>query len=245
MAAVFRLFRLAGLLCLALFGPAPVLAEPGASLFAAALAGAPARPLIAAPGAARPGGLLAGREAGNLFSFRPRAQTVALAVVRAPAGAGRLARLRDLIAAAEAGPAGYDAVQHGARVRPARAPTEMTLDEIFAWIAETPGQPHAIGRYQVIPKTLRHLVARLDLPGHARYSPDVQDLMADQLMREAGLDRFLAGEIGRHAFMNALTRVWAGLPTDSGKSHYHGYAGNAATMSWAAFDAEMARIFPG
>ena len=37
----------------------------------------------------------------------------------------------------------------------------MTLDEIFAWIAATPGQPHAIGRYQFIPDTLRMLVNRL------------------------------------------------------------------------------------
>ena len=39
----------------------------------------------------------------------------------------------DLIARAEAGPKGYDAVQYGARIRPAKKPTQMTLAEIEAW----------------------------------------------------------------------------------------------------------------
>jgi hypothetical protein len=41
-----------------------------------------------------------------------------------------------------------------------------------------------------------------------------------------------------------LARIWAGLPTSSGRSFYDGYAGNKATMSWAAFDTAMAEIFP-
>ena len=45
--------------------------------------------------------------------------------------------------------------------------------------------------------------------------------------------------------MDSLAKIWAGLPTSSGRSHYDGYAGNAATMSWAQFDDEMARILEG
>jgi hypothetical protein len=55
----------------------------------------------------------------------------------------------------------------------------------------------------------------------------------------------LAGKMERHDFMNNLARIWAGLPNSSGKSHYEGYAGNKAVMTWDKFDAEMARIFPG
>jgi hypothetical protein len=51
--------------------------------------------------------------------------------------------------------------------------------------------------------------------------------------------------MNRHQYMNNLAQIWAGLPTSSGKSHYHGFAGNRATMTWARFDAEMAKIFPG
>lgn len=151
----------------------------------------------------------------------------------------------DLIAEAEAGRAGYDAVQHGARVRPAKLPTQMTLQEVYDWIAATPGQPHAIGRYQFIPSTLKRLVAIIGAQPTDQFSPALQDRLADQLLAEAGLAQFQAGELPRHAFMNNLAKIWAGLPNSTGKSHYHGYAGNRATMTWAHFDTQMARIFAG
>ncbi len=53
------------------------------------------------------------------------------------------------------------------------------------------------------------------------------------------------GTQSREAFMHNLSKIWAGLPTASGRSYYHGYAGNAATMSWDAFNARMRAIFPG
>ena len=77
------------------------------------------------------------------------------------------------------------------------------------------------------------------------FTQAVQDALADVLLKEAGIKRFTAGALPRHAFMNNLAKIWAGLPNDTGKSHYHGYAGNKATMTWASFDAQMARIFPG
>lgn len=121
----------------------------------------------------------------------------------------------------------------------------MTLGDIFAWIEATPGQPHAIGRYQFIPSTLARLVTILDAGPHDRFSPHMQDRLADILLHEAGLAHFRAGQMTRHEFMNNLARIWAGLPTSLGRSHYHGYAGNAATMSWSDFDSEMAHIFEG
>lgn len=153
--------------------------------------------------------------------------------------------LRDLIASAEAGPMGYDAVQHRARVRPARPPTAMTLAEIFAWIKATPGQPHAIGRYQFIPSTLAYLVEQLGVPANARFEPILQDRLADALLDQAGLPDFLAGRLDRRAFMNAIAKIWAGLPNSTGRSHYAGVAGNKAVLSWARFEAEMQSIFPG
>lgn len=153
--------------------------------------------------------------------------------------------IRHLIAQAEAGRDGYDAVQYGARIKPDRPPTQMTLGDVFAWIKDTPGQPHAIGRYQFIPSTLARLVTILDASPHERFSPQMQDRLADILLQEAGLDAYRAGRMTRHGFMNNLAKIWAGLPNSSGRSHYHGYAGNAATMSWARFDTEMARIFQG
>ncbi len=193
---------------------------------------------------ARAQSLFVGRAGGSLFAPLPPREG------GAPGGLilgsdPQAAMVRNLIAQAEAGPAGYDAVQHGARRRPDRPPSEMTLGEIFAWIEATPGQPHAIGRYQFIPPTLARLADRLGAGPDDRFSPQMQDRLADILLHEAGLAAFRSGGITRHEFMNNLARIWAGLPNATGRSHYHGHAGNAATMSWAQFDAEMTRIFQG
>ena len=153
--------------------------------------------------------------------------------------------IRDLIAQAEAGRDGYDAVQYGARRRPARPPTQMTLGEIFAWTEATPGQPHAIGRYQFIPSTLERLVNILGAGPDELFSPQMQDRLADVLLHEAGLAAYRSGEITRYAFMDNLAKIWAGLPNSSGRSHYHGFAGNVATITWDRFDSEMAHILQG
>ena len=152
--------------------------------------------------------------------------------------------IRGLIAQAEAGKAGYDAVQLSAKIKPPQRPTELTIGEIYAWIKETPGQHHAIGRYQFIPKTLRRLVDHAGIDETARFTPALQDRLADQLLKEAGLQKLISGNMGRKSFMNRLATIWAGLPTSSGKSHYDGYAGNSATMSWRHFEREMAKYFP-
>ncbi len=190
--------------------------------------------------------LFIGRDHRGLFSDRPAHQP---AFADADAGVAALRGsdvqvIRALIEEAESRRDGYDAVQFGARIKPPKAPTRMTLGEIYAWIKATPGQPHAIGRYQFVPDTLRRVAKRAGVAPSARFSAAVQDRLADVLLAEAGLHRFRSGALSRGAFMNNLAKIWAGLPNDTGKSHYHGYAGNKATISRARFDAVMARIAP-
>ncbi len=194
--------------------------------------------------------LFRGRDSGTFFEPRTRGAGLSGPASEAlaapiPAFGSQADRVRHLIARAEAGRDGYDAVQYGARRRPHNSPTQMTIAEIDAWIRATPGQQHAIGRYQFIPSTLRRLVRQAGVEAHERFTPGLQDRLADMLLAEAGYADAASGRLGRHAFMNNLAKIWAGLPTSSGRSHYHGLAGNAATMSWARFDAEMAQIFRG
>lgn len=210
--------------------------------------GAPPTRMVSAPS------LFIGQTEGGMFEpFPVRAAafpvpTDVASAARAPTGTlggTPVARLRHLIAQAEAGRAGYDAVQHGARIKTPKRPTDMTIAEIYQWIDDTPGQPHAIGRYQFIPATLRRLVRASGIPTGATFSPAVQDALADILFVEAGYSRFTAGRMPREEFMHNLAKIWAGLPLPNGKSYYQGYAGNKATMSWAYFNGEMARIFDG
>lgn len=158
--------------------------------------------------------------------------------------ARQLDRLFDLIARAEAGPAQYDAVHHRARILPPAPPTRLTLGEILDWIAATPGQPHAIGRYQFIPDTLRYLMRVEGVPPDTVFSPVVQDRLATRLVMDAGLADYLAGLIPPRAFMDKLAYVWAGLPLPDGRSAYEGIAGNKATISRAAYEARFLAIFP-
>jgi hypothetical protein len=215
----------------------PVAAEVASLFQQAALAGGGRSPGASQGGAS----LFSDRRPGSLFAPLPTG--------RGPVGSrgfaeGPIDRLLTLIATAEAGPAGYDAVQSGARIRPPKPPTQMTLGQIYAWIDATPGQPHAIGRYQFIPDTLRRVARERRFGPDTRFSPGVQDALAAVLLEEAGLSRFRSGEMDRRRFMRNLARIWAGLPLPSGKSFYHGYAGNKATMTWARFDAAMTRIWP-
>ncbi len=237
---VIRVLGAAGLLCAT---AAPGLAEPGLAWTGGnpppmlRLAAAPLVALNAAPR----GGLFADRQARDLFAALPdRGALDGIA-----AGEPVRARLRDLIARAEAGPAGYDAVQGGARRPPPHRPTRMTLGDIFEWIDATPGQHHAIGRYQIIPATLRRLVARAGLDPGTRFSPAVQDRLADMLLEDAGFGAVHRGEMTRADFRLNLAKVWAGLPTPSGQSYYHGIAGNRAVMGHDSYARAVDAILGG
>jgi len=158
--------------------------------------------------------------------------------------AAAVSKLRSLISQAESRRHGYDAVQHGAKRKPAKRPTQMTVGEVFAWIKATPGQPHAIGRYQFIPSTLKRLVKTLGVKPSARFDARLQDRLADVLLQEAGIERLYAGTLTLNGFMHNLAKIWAGLPLPNGKSYYQGYAGNKASISYAYYAKEMGRIFP-
>ncbi|MFK7882404.1 hypothetical protein [Roseobacter sp.] len=154
----------------------------------------------------------------------------------------KLDRLLSVVASAEA-PKGYNSIHCSAKRLPCKKPVRMTLGEIPAWTRATSGQNHAIGRYQIIPKTLDRLTRALRLPRSTRFDKHTQDMMARLLVDEAGFSKFLTARISQDQFMDNLARVWAGLPVRSGRSAYHRYAGNRATISRAQFASAMREIF--
>lgn len=120
----------------------------------------------------------------------------------------------------------------------------MTLGEIRRWIAATPGQQHAIGRYQIIPAILDSLVRRTGLPPETLFDAAVQDRLGNLLIHDAGYAEFAAGRLTPERFMDNLARIWAGFPLASGRSAYHGIAGNRATVTRAFYADQMRQIFP-
>ena len=157
---------------------------------------------------------------------------------------GPIDQLLDLIASAEAGSKGYDAVHHGAKINPPAPPSTMTLAAIIAWIEATPGQPHAIGRYQFIPSTLAYLIEAEGVDTAATFSPKLQRRFAIRLLKDAGLDEFLSKQLTMAQFIDKVAYVWAGLPLATGKSAYDGKAGNRATISFTHYMQAMVTIFP-
>jgi hypothetical protein len=154
-----------------------------------------------------------------------------------------IGQLLDLVATVEAGPDGYDAINGGAKILPADRPQNLTLGEIFAWIADTPGQQHAIGRYQFIPSTLEYLRGAEGIALSQRFTPALQDQMAARLIEDAGLEDYKQGKLGGSKFMDRLARIWAALPLENGQSAYAGIAGNRALMTRQKFESAFEEIF--
>ena len=159
-------------------------------------------------------------------------------------GKTQLDRLLSLIASVEAPHRGYDAVHWKAHIAPPARPSRLNLAEIFGWIEATPGQPHAIGRYQFIPSTLDHLVQTEGVSLSSIFSPALQDRLATRLLQDAGLSSFLRGRTSQSEYMDAIARVWAGLPLANGLSAYDGYAGNRAVITREEYASAFAKIYP-
>lgn len=148
--------------------------------------------------------------------------------------------LLDFIAKHESG-GSYTTVYRHKEGKLAKPITAMTLTDLVAaqaMLGRTYGSS-AAGRYQHIRKTLLAQVKRLDVPMTATFSPGLQDDLGWDLLRQRGLDRFLAGQMSRDAFGNALAMEWASLPVLAtvkvddkthvrGRSWYDGDGLNAA-----------------
>jgi murein DD-endopeptidase MepM/ murein hydrolase activator NlpD len=79
--------------------------------------------------------------------------------------------------------------------------TDMTIAEIMSlqaprsgmsnqeWIRQ--GRLHAVGRYQFIGNTLPGVVSRSGIPTNAKFTPEVQDLLALQYMKERGIGAWI------------------------------------------------------
>jgi conjugal transfer mating pair stabilization protein TraG len=146
---------------------------------------------------------------------------------------GSQGALLDLIAAPESG-GNYNA-WYGQPRQSEVDLSSLTLDQVRTLQGELvrANGGSAIGRYQIVGETLDHLMGRLNLSGAERFTPELQDRLALQLARDAGLDDWREGRTSDEGFAQSLARVWAGLPRDrSNRSYYEGVAGNRAGLDY-------------
>ena len=157
-------------------------------------------------------------------------------------GAQDFDALKGVIGQAESDAAGgYDAVVSN-KTTP-KPPTEMTVGEVLQWQREELADPKnsgridvtAIGKYQIINKTLKGLVDAAGVSMSDKFDAETQDKLYMELLKGAGLNDYMDGTISKADFAHNISKVWAGLPKDEGGKSYYGKDGfNKAHVSWDA-----------
>lgn len=114
--------------------------------------------------------------------------------------------------------------------------TQMTLAEVMQRQSLPKGHPSrlfAVGRYQIIPKTMRTLVESMGVDVHQPFSPQLQNLLAAGLIFEQrpNVAAFIKGDDSKlYLAVEDLCQEWASVPCNDGTGHYDGdSAGNGAS----------------
>ncbi|MDQ0511667.1 hypothetical protein [Ancylobacter amanitiformis] len=159
----------------------------------------------------------------GLFKDQPKATQLAASNVP-------VAPLLSLIGGAEGTDkgAGYnETLSYGAFTGGPVNLTGMTLGEIDQLQGKMLAHPgnsmnsSAVGRYQIIRTTLRSLKQRMGLSDDTKFTPELQDQLALQLLKGRGLDQWQAGTMSDEQFMAGLSAEWASLPRADGTATYN------------------------
>lgn len=105
----------------------------------------------------------------------------------------------------------------------------MTLDEVMQLQREmkTRGaSTGAVGRYQIVGRTLDRLKGAMGLTGGEKFTPDLQDRLARELLHIRGYDDFVRGKISAAEFQKSLSQEWSSFPENANNKIYSKY-GNA------------------
>jgi muramidase (phage lysozyme) len=147
----------------------------------------------------------------------------------------------------------YDMLVGGNQYSPL---TSMTVGDVLAFQKNMingtgPTGKHettAVGKYQIIKKTLAGLVSNGDLALTDIFNSSTQDRAAMALLRGRGLNAYTSGKISKDEFADRVAKEWASMPLASGKGAYDGVGSNKAGGSRAEYLAAFARdggVFDG
>ena len=95
--------------------------------------------------------------------------------------------------------------------------SQMTIGEVKALQSQILNNPSnnmnssAVGKYQIVGKTLRGLQNKMGFKDTDVFSPELQDKMATELLKGRGLDSYLAGKMGDDQFQGGLANEWASI----------------------------------
>jgi len=111
--------------------------------------------------------------------------------------------------------------------------SDMTIDEVLKFQYGMRGRGHestAVGKYQIIRKTLEGLVRGGATNPNEKFSPATQDKLAVALLNQRGYQKFLAGKMTADSFADRIAMEWASFPMASGSSYYDKVGSNKALV---------------
>lgn len=102
----------------------------------------------------------------------------------------------------------------------------MTLNQVDALQKKMLAHPannwnsSAVGRYQIVRKTLLSIRKALKLDGTELFNEELQDRCACFLLGQRGIDEYLQGKKSEDDMIVELSKEWASLPKLDGRSYY-------------------------
>jgi muramidase (phage lysozyme) len=112
--------------------------------------------------------------------------------------------------------------------------TKMSIAEVMDYQKSMKSQgmeSTALGKYQVISKTLAGLVQKGVVSPTDKFDAATQEKIGMALLEGRGFSKYKSGGLSADEFADNLAKEWAALPTQSGKSHYAGVGSNKSLVS--------------
>ena len=112
--------------------------------------------------------------------------------------------------------------------------TNMTIQEVLNFQTGMKRRGHestAVGKYQIINKTLAGRVSAGAAKLTDKYDPSTQDKLAISLKNVRGREKFKQGKISVDQYADNLSKEWASLPYKTGRSFYDKVGSNKSLIS--------------
>lgn len=123
----------------------------------------------------------------------------------------------------------------------------MTIDEVMAAQSLPKGDANrlfAVGKYQVIPSTMKGAATTMGLSGSEKLTPELQERIFSEYLigqKRPQIDSFIRGEHDNlNSAVSAGAREWASIADPkTGKSFYAGTGNNKASLSAEVFGSSL------
>ena len=113
---------------------------------------------------------------------------------------------------------------------------DMTINEVLDY--QSTLKDSAMGKYQILRKTLNDLVVNSGVDPNLKFTPETQEMLGMTLLKRRGWKEYLKGNMTQEEFGYALAQEWASLPTKDNKT-YHKTTKNKALTTYDEFMAVL------